>query len=117
MWGANSFGCSFPQICRTLPTHGQCRHHLGLHLQKGAAAQAEFQKIRDYYGVIGNQPFGLQPRPSLPVSPVGIQSPARDDPTENPAHYLTLLEELHDTGVLSDAEYNESKTRLLESLR
>ena len=66
---------------------------------------------------IGNQPFGLQPRPSLPVSPVGIQPPAREDPTENPAHYLSLLEELHDTGVLSDEEYTESKTRLLESLR
>jgi uncharacterized membrane protein YeaQ/YmgE (transglycosylase-associated protein family) len=66
---------------------------------------------------IGTQQFGLQPRPSLPVSPVGIQPPVRDDPTENPAHYLSLLEELHDTGVLSDVEYNESKTRLLESLR
>jgi uncharacterized membrane protein YeaQ/YmgE (transglycosylase-associated protein family) len=66
---------------------------------------------------IGTQQFGLQPRPSLPVSPVGIQRPAPEDPTENPAHYLSLLEELHDTGVLSDDEYNESKTRLLESLR
>jgi uncharacterized membrane protein YeaQ/YmgE (transglycosylase-associated protein family) len=66
---------------------------------------------------IGTQPFGLQPRPSLPVSPVGIQRPVPDDPTENPAHYLSLLEELHDTGVLSDDEYNESKMRLLESLR
>ena len=66
---------------------------------------------------IGTQPFGLQPRPSLPVSPVGIQRPAPEDPTENPAHYLGLLEELHDTGVLSDDEYNESKMRLLESLR
>lgn len=66
---------------------------------------------------IGTQSFGVQSRPPLPVSPVGIQPPARDDPTENPAHYLTLLEELHDTGVLNEDEYNESKTRLLESLR
>jgi len=40
-----------------------------------------------------------------------------DDPTENPAHYLQLLEELHDSGVLSDAEYGAARTRLLERLR
>ena len=40
-----------------------------------------------------------------------------DDPTENPAHYLTLLEELHDSGVLSDEEYDAARTRLLERLR
>ena len=43
--------------------------------------------------------------------------PAADDPTENPAHYLGLLEELHDSGVLNDEEYNEARTRLLERLR
>lgn len=66
---------------------------------------------------IGSQSFGVQQRPSLPLSPVGIQPPSHDAPTENPAHYLGLLEELHDTGVLSDEEYSEAKTRLLESLR
>jgi hypothetical protein len=40
-----------------------------------------------------------------------------DDPTENPAHYLQLLEELHDSGVLSDDEYGPARTRLLERLR
>jgi uncharacterized membrane protein YeaQ/YmgE (transglycosylase-associated protein family) len=40
-----------------------------------------------------------------------------DDPTENPPHYLQLLEELHDSGVLSDDEYTASRTRLLERLR
>jgi len=40
-----------------------------------------------------------------------------DAPTDNPAHYLGLLEELHDTGVLEDEEYNAARTRLLESLR
>jgi len=40
-----------------------------------------------------------------------------DDPTENPAHYLGLLEELHDSGVLSDEEYDAARTRLLERLR
>jgi uncharacterized membrane protein YeaQ/YmgE (transglycosylase-associated protein family) len=43
--------------------------------------------------------------------------PPRDAPTENPAHYLQLLEELHDSGVLSDEEYTASRARLLESLR
>jgi uncharacterized membrane protein YeaQ/YmgE (transglycosylase-associated protein family) len=40
-----------------------------------------------------------------------------DDPTENPAHYIRLLDELHDNGVLSDEEYTASRTRLLERLR
>ena len=40
-----------------------------------------------------------------------------DTPTDNPAHYLGLLEELHDTGVLDDDEYTAARTRLLESLR
>ncbi len=39
------------------------------------------------------------------------------EPTENPAHYLGLLEELHDSGVLSDAEYDDARLRLLEKLR
>ena len=47
-------------------------------------------------------------------------APAHDDPgepTENPAHYLGLLEELHDSGVLDDAEYDGARLRLLEQLR
>jgi len=43
--------------------------------------------------------------------------PSGDHPTENPAHYLGLLEELHDSGVLGDDEYTAARTRLLESLR
>jgi uncharacterized membrane protein YeaQ/YmgE (transglycosylase-associated protein family) len=39
------------------------------------------------------------------------------DPTENPAYYLRLIEELHDNGVLDDAEYDGSRLRLLERLR
>jgi uncharacterized membrane protein YeaQ/YmgE (transglycosylase-associated protein family) len=38
-------------------------------------------------------------------------------PTENPAHYLGLLEELHDSGVLEDSEYDDARRRLLEKLR
>ena len=39
------------------------------------------------------------------------------DPTENAAHYLRLLEELHDSGVLEDAEYTAARLRFLERLR
>lgn len=50
--------------------------------------------------------------PPAPPSPhVG------DDPTDNPAHYLSLLEELHDSGVLEEEEYTAARTRLLERLR
>ena len=65
------------------------------------------------------QQFGvLQPRPPLQTtSTTGAHVPSGDDPTENPAHYLGLLEELHDTGVLDDEEYTGARTRLLESLR
>ena len=54
--------------------------------------------------------------PGTPAQPAAVGAPA-DDPTENPAHYLGLLEELHDSGVLSDEEYGAARTRLLESLR
>jgi uncharacterized membrane protein YeaQ/YmgE (transglycosylase-associated protein family) len=68
---------------------------------------------------IGSQQhFGaLQPRPSTPTQPAAMPARSGDDPTENPAHYLGLLEELHDTGVLDDDEYTAARTRLLESLR
>jgi uncharacterized membrane protein YeaQ/YmgE (transglycosylase-associated protein family) len=42
---------------------------------------------------------------------------AGDDPTENPAYYLRLLDELHDNGVLESDEYQAARTRLLERLR
>jgi uncharacterized membrane protein YeaQ/YmgE (transglycosylase-associated protein family) len=68
---------------------------------------------------IGTQPFGLQARPPLqqPLAGAGHHPRSGDAPTDNPAHYLGLLEELHDTGVLDDDEYTAARTRLLESLR
>jgi len=64
------------------------------------------------------QQFGvLQPRPPLQPPSANAHARSGDDPTENPAHYLGLLEELHDTGVLDDEEYTAARTRLLESLR
>ncbi len=63
---------------------------------------------------IGTQPFGAFQPMSQPAT---VRTPVTDDPTENPAHYLGLLEELHDSGVLDDDEYDAARTRLLESLR
>jgi uncharacterized membrane protein YeaQ/YmgE (transglycosylase-associated protein family) len=67
---------------------------------------------------IGLQPYGaLQARPPQEPAVAVAHSGVAGDPTDNPAHYLGLLEELHDTGVLDDAEYTAARTRLLESLR
>ena len=64
------------------------------------------------------QQFGvLQPRPPLQPQPATVHTGSGDTPTDNPAHFLGLLEELHDTGVLEDEEYTAARTRLLESLR
>jgi uncharacterized membrane protein YeaQ/YmgE (transglycosylase-associated protein family) len=67
---------------------------------------------------IGTQPFGgLQQRPPMQPPLAGAHVRSGDDPSDNPAHYLGLLEELHDSGVLDDDEYMAARTRLLESLR
>jgi uncharacterized membrane protein YeaQ/YmgE (transglycosylase-associated protein family) len=64
------------------------------------------------------QQFGaLQARPAMQPSPTTTHPRSDESPTDNPAHYLGLLEELHDTGVLEDEEYTAARTRLLESLR
>jgi uncharacterized membrane protein YeaQ/YmgE (transglycosylase-associated protein family) len=69
---------------------------------------------------------GIDPnRIGSPVArgPLAGPAPARSSsgdagtPDENPAHYLGLLEDLHDHGVLEDAEYDAAKARLLERLR
>lgn len=49
--------------------------------------------------------------------PTAARPGAAEDPTENPAHFLGRLEELHDAGVLNDEEYEASRRRLLERLR
>jgi uncharacterized membrane protein YeaQ/YmgE (transglycosylase-associated protein family) len=56
---------------------------------------------------------GAQPA----TAPAPSASEAPGDPTENPAHYLRLLDELHDSGVLSDEEFAAARLRLLERLR
>jgi uncharacterized membrane protein YeaQ/YmgE (transglycosylase-associated protein family) len=65
---------------------------------------------------IGSQ-IAAQMAPRQPVAaPAGVRSDG-GDPTENPAHYLRLLDELHDNGVLADEEYTTARARLLERLR
>lgn len=54
--------------------------------------------------------------PPAPEAAAAAAAPG-ESPAENPAHYLRLLDELHDTRVLSDDEYSAARTRLLESLR
>jgi uncharacterized membrane protein YeaQ/YmgE (transglycosylase-associated protein family) len=76
------------------------------------------------------QRAGIDPNkitsPFVPVAPdasgvpVSAHRPTgtdEGDPTENPAHYLQLLEELHDSGILEDAEYDAARRRFLERLR
>jgi uncharacterized membrane protein YeaQ/YmgE (transglycosylase-associated protein family) len=66
------------------------------------------------------QPFGggFQPASATQARPAPTAAPHDDaDPTENPAHFLGLLEELHDAGVLDHDEYSEARLRLLERLR
>jgi uncharacterized membrane protein YeaQ/YmgE (transglycosylase-associated protein family) len=65
------------------------------------------------------QQFGpTQPTPAAQPAPAHATSRSDgEDPTENPAHFLGLLEELHDSGVLDDDEYTTARTRLLEKLR
>jgi uncharacterized membrane protein YeaQ/YmgE (transglycosylase-associated protein family) len=62
--------------------------------------------------------FGaLQTRPPMQTVPATAHVGSGETPIDNPAHFLGLLEELHDTGVLEDEEYTAARTRLLESLR
>jgi len=65
---------------------------------------------------IGTPGFSAFQAATTPQAPAHAQA-APGEPTENPAHYLGLLEELHDSGVLDDQEYTDARMRLLERLR
>ncbi len=92
--------------------------------ERGIGVEHQRERLRkagidpDKIGSAG--PFGVA------APGAGMQRPAASasdhpdhpgEPTENPAHYLGLLEELHDSGVLDDSEYDAARTRLLEKLR
>jgi uncharacterized membrane protein YeaQ/YmgE (transglycosylase-associated protein family) len=56
---------------------------------------------------------------AVPVATAPAQAPAaeREEPTENPAHFIRLLDELHDADVLDDEEYAAARARLIARLR
>ncbi len=68
---------------------------------------------------VGIHGLGAPLQPRQPMQPPfgTAHVPLGDHPTDNPAHFLGLLEELHDSDVLDDDEYTAARTRLLESLR
>ena len=55
----------------------------------------------------------------VPVATAPPPSPSaeREEPTENPAHFIRLLDELHDADVLDDEEYAAARARLIDRLR
>jgi len=57
-------------------------------------------------------PFAPQPAAGTAAS-----APESEDPAENPAHFIRLLDELHDAGVLDDEEYTGARARLIDRLR
>ena len=70
----------------------------------------------------GIDPDRISPLAAAVPRPAGAGEPAPaattpEDPLENPAYYLRQLEELHDAGVLEDAEYEAARVRLLNRLR
>ena len=90
--------------------------------ERGFGVDAYRERLRragidpDKIGVQGYS--ALQQMSQVQQPPVATaRAEAGGDPSENPAHYLGLLEELHDSGVLDDEEYDAARTRLLESLR
>jgi len=69
------------------------------------------------------QRAGIDPDKIGTAAAFGISQPTSDapasgeDPTENPAHFLRLLDELRDAGVLEQGEYDAVRRRLLDRLR
>ncbi|MDX6481622.1 MAG: hypothetical protein QOG85_2132 [Gaiellaceae bacterium] len=89
--------------------------------ERGIGVEQQRERLRnagidpDKIGVA--PPFGLA-QPGFPAQQPGAATNEHPgEPTENPAHYLGRLEELHDAGVLDDPEYEAARTRLLEKLR
>ena len=88
--------------------------------EKGFGVEQYRERLRkvgidpDEIGVA--KPLGPQPGMAAP-RPAASTYDHPGEPTDNPAHYLGLLEELHDSGVLEDSEYEAARLRLLESLR
>lgn len=89
--------------------------------QRGIGVEHARERLRragidpDQIGV--GSPFGVgHPIPG-PQPPTTAPTRPGVDARDNPAHYLGLLEELHDAGVLDDDQFAAARTRLLERLR
>lgn len=91
--------------------------------QRGVGVEQARERLRragidpDQIGV--GTPFGVgQPvhGPQPAAAPATAARPAVDA-TDDPAHYLGLLEELHDAGVLDDEQFASARMRLLARLR
>lgn len=88
--------------------------------ERGVGVEQARERLRrvgidpDRIGV--GMPFGVaQPMPA--AQPAAATAGPSVEATENPAHFLGLLEELHDAGVLDDDQFTSARTRLLERLR
>jgi len=90
--------------------------------ERGLGVQEYRQRLRRA-GIDPDQirsPFGAPPNPEasgLALATAAARDARPEEPTENPAHFLGLLEELHDAGVLADDEYSAARMRLLGRLR
>lgn len=80
--------------------------------KRGVGVEAYRERLRRA-GIDPDRIGTIPPLPGAPPPPAA----GTEKPTENPAHFIRLLDELHDAGVLNDEEYGAARTRLLESLR
>ena len=88
--------------------------------ERGVGVEQARERLRrvgiDPDQIGAGMPFGVvQPLPG--AQPAAATAGPSTAATENPAHFLGLLEELHDAGVLDDDQFTSARTRLLERLR
>lgn len=61
--------------------------------------------------------IGTGPPGVIATAPPPSPATEREEPTENPAHFIRLLDELHEADVLDDEEYAAARARLIDRLR
>lgn len=82
--------------------------------QRGIGVEAYRERL--HRAGIDPDRIGTIPQAPTTAAPAAAAA-GGEDPNENPAHFIRLLDELHDAGVLDDEEYGAARTRLLERLR
>ena len=98
IWGADAY--RFPERGVGVPQYRERLEKAGI----------DPDNVASPFAIPAAAPGTAAPAPAAAAAGAGA-------PTDNPAHYLGLLEELHDAGVLDDGEYDGARRRLLESLR